>query len=93
MPIPCLPTETSYDVQCPICGRGFLLLTEPTLHIGTGSQRNAARKALIAQHKTCTRWGSAHPDEVFDLPGWDGEPQEAGDAFSLLDAFRMACTA
>ncbi len=75
MTIPCLPTETSYDVQCPVCGRGFLLLTEPTLAIGRSVQRRAARSALAAQHQHRTAWSNVHPHEVFDLPGWDGEAE------------------
>jgi len=93
MPIPCLPTETSYDVQCPICGRGFLLLTEPTLHIGSGAQRRAVRNGLVAQHRSCTPWGNAHPNEVFDLPGWDGETQDVEDGFSLAGKLRLRFTA
>lgn len=77
MPIPCIATETSFDVQCPVCGRGFLLLTEPTLSLQRGSMRRAAQRALAAQHRgnPDTDGRSVHPDEVFDLSGWDGEPE------------------
>jgi hypothetical protein len=76
MNIPCLPTETSFDVQCPVCGRGFLLLAEPTLVLQRGSMRQAARLALAAHHDKPTQSsGAIHPDEVFDLTGWDGEPE------------------
>jgi hypothetical protein len=74
MPIPCLPTETSCDVRCPVCGRGFLLLSEPTLLPQRGSLRASARKSLAAQHDLAgSGRGTVHPDEVFDLPAWDGE--------------------
>jgi hypothetical protein len=85
MPIPCLPTETSFDVRCPICDRGFLLLTEPTLLLERGSLRRAARKALAAQHgdDESLASGSPHPEEVFDLLGWDGDAAKTGLRFSL----------
>lgn len=84
MPIPCIATETSFDVQCPVCGRGFLLLTEPTLSLQRGSMRRAARRALAEQHDGGFRpsGGSVHSDEVFDLHGWDGEP-EAGSGLPI----------
>jgi hypothetical protein len=68
MPIPCLPSETSFDVQCPVCERGFLLLTEPTLAIRRTAQRHAAERGLAAQHVSAQGWENAHPHEVFDLP-------------------------
>lgn len=78
MPIPCIATETSFDVQCPVCGRGFLLLTEPTLSLQRGSMRRIAQRALAAQHQgnANTEGRSVHSDEVFDLPGWDGEAEQ-----------------
>jgi hypothetical protein len=76
MPIPCLATETSFEVRCPVCNRGFLLLTEPTIRPQRGSLRRAARKGLAAQHDAANdNRDTVHPDEVFDLPGWDSEPE------------------
>jgi hypothetical protein len=38
--------------------------------------RQAARLALAAHHDNPTQSsGAIHPDEVFDLTGWDGEPE------------------
>ncbi len=72
MAIACLPSETNFDVRCPVCGHGFLLLWEPTLHPHRGHLREAARQALAAQH---THGGlQPHPDEVFDLPMDEREP-------------------
>jgi len=91
MPIPCIATETAFDVRCPVCGRGFLLLTEPTLSLQKGSMRRAARKALAAQHDQPTSGvgGNAHSDEVFDLPGWDGEPDGPGAALDFTASMRL----
>ena len=50
MTIACLPSETAYDVQCPVCGRGFLFLTDPTEAVDSGALRRAASAALAAQH-------------------------------------------
>jgi len=84
MPIPCIATETAFDVRCPVCGRGFLLLTEPTLSLQKGSMRRAARKALAAQHdQSSITSHNVHSDEVFDLPGWDGEPDGPGAALDF----------
>lgn len=47
--IACLPSETTFDVQCPICGRGFLFLTDPTNSDRAGLRRTAS-VALAAQH-------------------------------------------
>lgn len=49
MIIACLPSETIFDVQCPLCGRGFLFLTDPTDSDHAGLRR-AASAALTAQH-------------------------------------------
>lgn len=87
MPIPCIATETAFDVRCPICGRGFLLLTEPTLSLQKGSMRRAARKALAAQHDQ-KAGGNVHSDEVFDLPGWDGE-QDGGISLDFTAAMNL----
>lgn len=49
MIIACLPSETTYDVQCPVCGRGFLFLTDPA-DSDRFALRRAASAALAAQH-------------------------------------------
>jgi hypothetical protein len=83
MAIPCLPTETSFDVQCPVCGRGFLLLTPPTL-LMVGADRHAVRRALMAQHTSRKPWSEVHPQEVFDLPVRDSDPEDA-DGLAVAD--------
>ncbi len=50
MTIACLPSDTAYDVQCPVCGRGFLFLTDPTDASDSGALRRKASAALSAQH-------------------------------------------
>ncbi len=91
MPIPCIATETAFDVRCPVCGRGFLLLTEPTLSLQKGAMRRAARKALAAQHDQPggVIGRNVHSDEVFDLPGWDGETDGPGAALDFSASMRL----
>jgi hypothetical protein len=90
MNIPCLPTETSFDVQCPVCGSGFLLLTEPTLRMQRGTLRSMARHALAAQHEAPSQAGGhVHPQEVFDLQGWDGEQGQAAVGWELEASLRI----
>ncbi len=50
MTIACLSSETAYDVQCPVCGRGFLFLTDPTEAVDSGALRRVAGAALASQH-------------------------------------------
>ncbi|SDF89634.1 hypothetical protein [Terriglobus roseus] len=93
MHIPCIATETAFDVQCPVCGRGFLLLTEPTLSLQRGSMRRHARRALAAQHdQPLASSGNVHSDEVFDLPGWDGEPEGSSVALDFTATLRLQTT-
>ena len=90
MNIPCLPTETSFDVQCPVCGCGFLLLTEPTLLLLRGSLRRAARQSLAAQHDSPSQAGGhVHPQEVFDLQGWDGEQGQSATSLDWEPSIRL----
>lgn len=49
MVIACLPSETTYDVQCPVCGRGFLFLTDAA-ESDRAAMRRGAACALAAQH-------------------------------------------
>lgn len=49
MVIACLPSETTYDVQCTICGRGFLFLTDAA-EADRAAMRRCAITALAAQH-------------------------------------------
>lgn len=49
MVIACLPSETTYDVQCPVCGRGFLFLTDAG-EADRAAMRRGAANALAAQH-------------------------------------------
>lgn len=49
MVIACLPSETTYDVLCPVCGRGFLFLTD-TSESERAALHRTATNALAAQH-------------------------------------------
>lgn len=49
MIIACLPSETTYDVQCPICGSGFLFLTD-CAEADRPALLRSALAGLSAQH-------------------------------------------
>lgn|GEM_PF-4159292 len=84
MPIPCLATETAFEVQCPVCGRGFMLLTEPRQCVHTSSIRRAVRHRLAMQHETALQCENAHPRKYFELQGWDGEAESTTLTLSFL---------
>ena len=50
MTIACLSSDTTYDVQCPVCGRGFLFLIDEAEITDRGALRRMASAALAAQH-------------------------------------------
>ena len=75
MNISCLASETVSDVQCSVCGRRFLVLTEPEAGTSRGALCRNTRKALAEQHRD-NPLASAHPVGAFDIPGWDGEPEQ-----------------
>lgn len=54
--------------------------------------RRAARKALAAQHDQPQGMTgrNVHSDEVFDLPGWDGEPDGPGAALDFTAPMRFS---
>ncbi|WP_139285175.1 hypothetical protein [Terriglobus roseus] len=55
-----------------------MLLTEPTLLLLRGTLRRIARQSLAAQHEFPSQAGGhVHPQEVFDLEGWEGDPAQS----------------
>jgi len=53
--------------------------------------RRHARRALAAQHDhaLASTGRNVHSDEVFDLPGWDGEPEGSGVALDFTASLRL----
>ncbi len=66
MAISCLASQTHCDVRCPVCGKGYLLLWEPSLHTHRSHLRRSARQALAAQHTRNSL--NPHAEDLFDLP-------------------------
>lgn len=52
MTLSCLPSDTAYDIRCPVCGRGFILMTGPLEASELAARRRTACSALAAQHRT-----------------------------------------
>jgi len=78
MQVLCAPNESSPDIYCPICFKGFRLYWERT-------DRDAQREHLsdvydeLREHHE----GSplvAHPEDGFNVPDWSGQPQYSGAA-------------
>lgn len=69
----CKPSETSPDVVCPICGKGFLLYWERTSSVQQAAALPEIRQALRDQHTDHDF--SAHPNTAFNIPSWSGLPQ------------------
>lgn len=72
MQVLCKPCESSADLQCPICGRGFQLYWERT---SREQQLDALREIqqTLRDHHTCP--AGTHPDSAFTIPPWSGQPQ------------------
>jgi hypothetical protein len=53
--------------------------------------RRHARRALAAQHDQplASAGRNVHSDEVFDLPGWDGEPEGSSVALDFTASQRL----
>ena len=71
MPLHCLPTQTHFDVRCPVCGEGFLLLTEPTLRSERLALHGWAATVLESHHAREGRKHHFHPAEIFEIPDPD----------------------
>ncbi|WP_263366853.1 hypothetical protein [Edaphobacter bradus] len=70
MQVLCKPSDSSADLYCPICGRGFLLYWER-------SSRDQQEVTLpeIQQTVRDHHSGDGHPEAAFNIPSWPGLPQ------------------
>lgn len=74
MQVFCKPSDTSPDVQCPVCGQGFLLYWERSCRIQQEDTRHSIQQALRDHHLQATDT-AAHPETAFNIPKWSGSPQ------------------
>jgi len=67
----CQPSKLSSNVNCPVCGQGFLIYAENGIHAGHPLNRRIIQHALRSHHAHSTS-SSAHPSSTFHIPSWSG---------------------
>ncbi|HMG02067.1 MAG TPA: hypothetical protein VK596_02985 [Edaphobacter sp.] len=75
----CTPTETTPDIYCPVCRKGFRLFWERR----SERDQQAALPGIIEQlraHHEDTGAENLHPKTAFNIPAWSGLPQFSGAA-------------
>lgn len=78
MQVLCTPSESSPDIYCPICFKGFRLFWERTDQAAQQERLPDVYDELRDHHE-----GSpfvAHPEAAFNVPEWSGLPQYSGAA-------------
>ena len=80
MQVLCKASNTASDVRCNVCGQGFVVYWERTNHTEREKTREKVLHALREQHENAANSAEAHPQDCFNLPAWNGEPQFSGAA-------------
>jgi hypothetical protein len=71
-------SEFRQDVRCSVCGQGFRLYWEPNSPAERATMRSIVSGELRDHHSRQhggDQTASAHPFDLFRLPGWAGSPQ------------------
>ncbi|HEY0163304.1 MAG TPA: hypothetical protein VGB69_11540 [Edaphobacter sp.] len=71
MQVLCKPSDSSPDILCPVCGKGFRLYWERSSPAQQEATLPSIRKALHDHHTGLL----AHPEAAFNIPSWSGAPQ------------------
>jgi hypothetical protein len=74
MQVLCKFSDNSPDVQCPVCGQGFLLYWERSSRDQQEDTRQSIQQALRDHHVDNTAT-EAHPGPAFNIPSWSGSPK------------------
>jgi hypothetical protein len=74
MQVLCKFSDNSPDVQCPVCGQGFLLYWERSSRDQQEDTRQSIQQALRDHHADNTAM-EAHPCPAFNIPSWSGSPK------------------
>ncbi len=74
MQVLCKPSDNSPDVQCPVCGQGFLLYWERSSRDQQEDTRQSIQQALRDHHADNSAT-EAHPGPAFNIPSWSGSPR------------------
>jgi len=74
MQVLCKLSNNSPDVQCPVCGQGFLLYWERSARDQQDNTRHSIQQAL-REHHIDSPAAEAHPEAAFNIPSWSGSPR------------------
>jgi hypothetical protein len=74
MQVLCKFSDNSPDVQCPVCGQGFLLYWERSSRDQQEDTRQSIQQALRDHHADNTAT-EPHPGPAFNIPSWSGSPK------------------
>lgn len=78
MQVLCTPTESSPDIYCPICFKGFRLHWERTDDMARQQRLPDVYDELREHHEGAPL--VAHSDHAFTVPNWSGPAQFSGAA-------------
>jgi hypothetical protein len=78
MQVLCAPSESSADIYCPVCGKGFRLYWERPDRIAQLQHLRDIYDELRTHHEGSPLAG--HPDSAFTVPRWSGLPKYSGAA-------------
>jgi hypothetical protein len=79
MQVLCKLSTTVNDVQCSVCGQGFVVYWERH----SPEEQEEARQLVmqqLAEHHRETNEPGAHPVQSFNVPQWAGLPKFSGAA-------------
>ena len=87
------PSETRKDIECPVCKQTFRVYWERTSDGERETMRAIVLGELKLQHAD-DQTAAAHPQGLFNLPQWGGQPEFSGAALlGGLSAVRPAFSA
>jgi hypothetical protein len=75
----CAPTESTPDIKCPVCRKGFRLFWERRSESDQEADIPGILLELRAHHED-PESKNRHPETAFNIPAWSGLPQFSGAA-------------
>ena len=73
MQVLCKTSNSASDVQCSVCGQGFLVYWARTSRAEQEETRRQVIEALAEQHSSSDSI-DVHPRTGFNIPAWSGVP-------------------
>jgi hypothetical protein len=78
MQVLCKSTSHSPDLNCPVCGQGFVLVSERQSKAERASALREVTRALRSHHVQVRGGPSAHPRRGFAVPDASGSDSFSG---------------